>query len=238
MASSGGPPITLELGIAASRDEAVFGSGRPDGRLRREAVLRAIAAGYPTTTGFIDDLAQVQRPDGTHGPWHPGLDADAIHRERTRLRDAAFTLIAGLSMMRDSEIHEIARNSVVEHYGYPAGGTGGDHIQSGPVAGGVDVCDEVVDHDSAVYCSVGIVGVNWGEDPIRMDRQLFSDGDGLGHRFGDPPGFPRQRGVVFVLGGGDDQFVVLAGLAWGEAVTVGDAGVPPGHICFAKRWRC
>jgi len=74
----------------------------------------------PTTTGFIGDLAEVRRPDGASGRWHPGLDADAIRRERTHLRDAAFTLVVGLSMMRDSEIHEITKNSIIDHYGYPA----------------------------------------------------------------------------------------------------------------------
>jgi hypothetical protein len=112
--------LTLELGMTPSRCEAVFGIGRPDGRRRREAVMQAIAAGHPTTTGLIDDLAQARRPDGTSGPWHPGLDADAIRRERTHLRDAAFTLVVGLSMMRDSEIHEITKNSIIDHYGYPA----------------------------------------------------------------------------------------------------------------------
>ncbi|MFI5540647.1 hypothetical protein ACIA5H_30060 [Nocardia sp. NPDC051900] len=156
--------LTLELGIAASRDEAVFGSGRPDGRRRREAVLQAIAAGHPTTTGFIDDLAQVQRPDEIHGPWHPGLDADAIHRERTRLRDAAFTLIAGLSMMRDSEIHEIARNSVVEHYGYPAV-TSTKHKHdpalprktwwiTAPVAEAITVAEQLSVHPDRVFAPV------------------------------------------------------------------------------------
>jgi hypothetical protein len=82
--------------------------------------VQAIASGHPTTTCLIDDLAEVRRLDGASGPWHSGLDADAIRRERTRLRDAAFTLVVGLSMMRDSEIHEITKNSIIDHYGYPA----------------------------------------------------------------------------------------------------------------------
>lgn len=64
--------------------------------------------------GAIDGLAQVTRPDGTTGPWHIGLDPDAVRRELSFLRDAAFTLVVGLSMMRDSKIHEITKGSVVE----------------------------------------------------------------------------------------------------------------------------
>jgi hypothetical protein len=37
-----------------------------------------------------------------------------------RLRDASFCLVAALSMMRDSEIHEIRRCAVVQHYNAPA----------------------------------------------------------------------------------------------------------------------
>jgi hypothetical protein len=36
------------------------------------------------------------------------------------LRNACYTLVVGLSMMRDSEVHEIAPGSVVEYYGTPA----------------------------------------------------------------------------------------------------------------------
>jgi hypothetical protein len=36
------------------------------------------------------------------------------------LRNACYTLVVGLSMMRDSEVHEITPGSVVEYYGTPA----------------------------------------------------------------------------------------------------------------------
>jgi hypothetical protein len=83
-------------------------------------VRTAITTGHPTTTGVIDDLAHVQYPDGTSGPWHPGLDPAAISYERLVLGNACYVLVVGLSMMRDSEIHEIAHGSLVEHYGTPA----------------------------------------------------------------------------------------------------------------------
>jgi hypothetical protein len=36
------------------------------------------------------------------------------------LRNACYVLVVGLSMMRDSEAHEIVRDSIVEYYGTPA----------------------------------------------------------------------------------------------------------------------
>jgi len=56
-------------------------------------------------------------PDGSSGPWHPGLDSAAVAREWLALRNAAFVLVIGLSMMRDSEIHGITKGSFIEHYG-------------------------------------------------------------------------------------------------------------------------
>ena len=36
------------------------------------------------------------------------------------LRNACYLVVIGLSLMRDSEVHEITRGSIVEHYGTPA----------------------------------------------------------------------------------------------------------------------
>lgn len=90
------------------------------GHRRVAQVRQAIADGHPTTTGLLDDLVQVRRNDGTNGPWHGGLAPTAIRQERRMLRNACFVLAVGLSMMRDSEIHEIVPGSIVEHYGTPA----------------------------------------------------------------------------------------------------------------------
>jgi integrase len=40
--------------------------------------------------------------------------------ECVALRNACYIFVASLSMMRDSEVRAITRNSVVEHYGAPA----------------------------------------------------------------------------------------------------------------------
>ena len=114
--------IILLLGV---RNGQRAGATIPDKRglsnkRHRQMVLDAIASGHRTTTGLVSDLAQATRPDGTRGPWHPGLDAMAIQREKIVLRNACFILVVALSMMRDSEVHEITKGSLVEHYGYPA----------------------------------------------------------------------------------------------------------------------
>ncbi|MFZ2175776.1 MAG: hypothetical protein WAW17_17415 [Rhodococcus sp. (in: high G+C Gram-positive bacteria)] len=112
--------LTLMMGWKSSCVTNIFDGRRAVGRRRIAQVEHAIADGHPTTTGVIDDLALVQRGDGTSTPWHPGLNPVAIGHERRMLRNACFILVVGLSMMRDSEIHEITPGSIVEYYGTPA----------------------------------------------------------------------------------------------------------------------
>jgi integrase len=112
--------LTLLLGWRRGLQASTFGDRRAAGRRRVTQVRNAIAAGHRTTRGVIDDLAHVRRGDGTSGPWHSGLSPTAIRHERLMPRNACFVLVVGLSMMRDSEIHEIGPGSLVEHYGTPA----------------------------------------------------------------------------------------------------------------------
>ena len=87
---------------------------------KRTKVYAALADGRPTTYGVIDDLATVTLPDGSTRPWHPSLSRYAVTDERIALRNAAFTLVIALSMMRDNEIHEIERGSIIEYFASPA----------------------------------------------------------------------------------------------------------------------
>ncbi|MFE3173086.1 integrase [Amycolatopsis sp. NPDC059090] len=131
------------------------------GTQRRARVLDAVHAGHRTTTGLIDDLARTTRPDGTTGPWHPGLDPREIHRLLPKLRDAAFCLVAALSMMRDSEIHEICRGAVVDHFNAPAIASSLDKGHPGrpgkywwitaPVAEAIAVAEAVSTHHERVF---------------------------------------------------------------------------------------
>lgn len=112
--------LMLLLGYERDRYVAFSEAYGPLHRQRRARVLEEVAKGRTTTQALAGEVVQTARPDGSTGPWHPGIGPRALKHLRTALRDAAFTLVVGLSMMRDSEIREILRNSVVEHYSTPA----------------------------------------------------------------------------------------------------------------------
>lgn len=112
--------LTLLLGYKPVVRTQIAQTDRPGKRRRRTLILDAVAEGRTTTHALTGELLQVTRPDGSIGPWHPGLDQRTLFEAKKALRDAAFVLVVGLSMMRDSEIHEILRNPVVDHYNTPA----------------------------------------------------------------------------------------------------------------------
>jgi hypothetical protein len=134
------------------------------GNERQLRVLAALRAGHRTTTSLVDDLVQTTRLDGTTGPWHPGLDPFEINRMLPKLRDAAFCLVAALSMMRDSEIHEICRGAVVEHYNAPAiastldkgrpGRPGKHWWVTAPVAEAIAVAEAISTHRDRVFAPI------------------------------------------------------------------------------------
>ncbi len=86
----------------------------------REQVDQAVAAGRTVVGGLGRSCTEVLRLDGGRGPWHPGMSPTDVSLELLQLRNACYVLVAGLTMMRDSEVREITRGSVVEHYGSPA----------------------------------------------------------------------------------------------------------------------
>jgi len=126
--------LTVMLGWKRCCTATVFGCNRAAGRERMARFDRAVASGHPTTTGVIDDLAMAGRGDGTTRTWHPGLAPRSIALELRMLRNACYVLVVALSMMRDSEIHEIAPGSIVEYFGTPAiKSTKGKHDPNLPV---------------------------------------------------------------------------------------------------------
>ncbi len=111
--------LTLLLGYEAQRRTA-FASFCQTTARRRKLIEDAVAAGRTTTHALTGDLFQVTHGDGSIGAWHPGIDPRALRDLKIMLRGAAFLLVVGLTMMRDSEIHEIQRECLVEHYSTPA----------------------------------------------------------------------------------------------------------------------
>ena len=93
----------------------------PAGQARRRRILDAIDDGFPTRFGFTTTpLTEVDRPDGTCGPWVTGFDRVMVSKELTQLRNAAYIFVAIMTMMRDSEVQGIAKGSIRSHYGAPA----------------------------------------------------------------------------------------------------------------------
>jgi len=95
--------LTLTLGWKATCAATLFGRNRISSLQPIARVEHALAHGHPTTTGVIDDLARIELRDGTYAVWHPGLAPQTIGLELRMLRNACYTLVVGLSMMRDSE---------------------------------------------------------------------------------------------------------------------------------------
>lgn len=112
--------ITLLLGIVPRRSSHMFAPGDRRTAPNRRRVLDAVEAGRITYHPLLDDPLQVTRPDGSTGPWHPGVHPRDLVVLRLILRNAAYVLVGGLSMMRDGELQEIVRGSVVEYYNSPA----------------------------------------------------------------------------------------------------------------------
>lgn len=153
--------LTLMLGVQRAYSPNGFGTGLPSGRQRIARVEHAVADGHRTTTGVIDDLAMIQHRDGTRAPWHTGLHPRALALERRMLRNACYLLVVALSMMRDSEIHEITPGSIVDYYGTPAiKSTKGKHDPNlpikhwwitAPVAEAVVVAEQLAAHQDRLF---------------------------------------------------------------------------------------
>jgi hypothetical protein len=105
--------------IGVAQPTTVFAATAPHGRQLRARVEELAAEGR-TQSGLLCDLTQVDRPDGTAGPWCMSLYPQRLWIEFTALRNAALVFVTALSMMRDSEVREVLKDSVVEHYGSPA----------------------------------------------------------------------------------------------------------------------
>ena len=92
-----------------------------NGQARRRRIIDAIDNGFPTRFGFTSlQRTEVDRPDGTRGPWINGFDRVMVSKELTQLRNAAYIFVAIMTMMRDSEVQGITKGSIRSHYGAPA----------------------------------------------------------------------------------------------------------------------
>ncbi|MFD9223507.1 hypothetical protein ACFWDI_26705 [Streptomyces sp. NPDC060064] len=97
---------------------------------RRAAALAAVQAGRYRITdgnaGYRDlpvdgaHFVHVPLPDGTSGPWRTSITPQQLGAELRALQAACYVFATALSMMRDSEIQELQRGALAEHFGSPA----------------------------------------------------------------------------------------------------------------------
>lgn len=90
---------------------------------RRQSQIRSLLAGgglKSTPGGLRTQPTSVQRLDGSFGPWISGFDPATIREQLAVLRTACYIFTAALTMMRDSELLSIPKNSVSTFHGTPA----------------------------------------------------------------------------------------------------------------------
>lgn len=170
---------TQKSGIASNRHAGVE-------RIRQRA-RQMVAEGRGVPGGMLTEYAQVTREDGTTGPWHPGLCPRTLAHESTALRTATYLFVAALSMMRDSELREITRGSVVEHYGAPAVASTKRKLDEDlprerwwitePVAEAIAVAEQLSWHPKLIFVGADGAGLEEGED--LPDSPWFYSGSAL-----------------------------------------------------------
>ncbi|WP_328331413.1 MULTISPECIES: hypothetical protein [unclassified Streptomyces] len=149
--------------VGVAQPTTVFPATAPHGRQLRAYVEELVAEGR-TQSGLLGDLTQVDRPDGTAGSWRRSLYPQRLWIEFTALRNAAPVFVTALSMMRDSAVREILKDSVVEHYGSPAVKSTLHKLNPNlpvkhwwiiePVAQAVQTAAELSVHDTLAFASV------------------------------------------------------------------------------------
>lgn len=177
--------LTLLLGSHPRRLSGLFGTYEPHLRSNRALVMDAVAADRITNHPFTTQMSQVSRSDGSIGPWHPGLFRSDIRFHRYTLRDAAFVLVAALSMMRDSEIAEIERGNIVQYFNSPA--IASRHIKGDPnlprqhwwitepVAEAIAIAEAVSEHPERVFAPVNRPGRDYSTNGVGMISSFITD---------------------------------------------------------------
>ena len=155
----------LSLLITSGHSKHLFAeTQRADIRARRDKIHRAVTTGrVPLVVGGLKTRASdVTRTDGSSGPWIEGFDPATIREQLKILRNACYAFCAALTMMRDSELLSIKKDSLTTFHGAPAvksqlrKGRRGTHLRNWwiiePVAQAIAVAERLT-HGEEVFAS-------------------------------------------------------------------------------------
>lgn len=138
---------------------------------------------------LIENPALVESAAGELLPWVEGMSTQRLWKELVMARTACYIFVAALSMLRDSELQGIVRDSVVQHFGYPAirtkkfkhDRTRAEHHWwiIDPVAKALKVAESISDHPSKVFAPVRETqadnGLIWAHKDIKKFIRHIND---------------------------------------------------------------
>lgn len=108
----------LSLLVTNGRTRGLFSGGR-----KAPAALKSAVMDHKHRAQVFDlmpDACPVETAVEGTVPWIKGVTPQRLWHEAVALRTACYIFVAALSMLRDSELQGILRDSVVQHYGAPA----------------------------------------------------------------------------------------------------------------------
>ncbi|MGP5484598.1 hypothetical protein ACTXMZ_16615 [Brachybacterium alimentarium] len=113
----------LSLLVSDGHSKHLFTDARnPAVRSRRQEIRDALKDGRIRSVpgGLLTRPTEVERLDGSRGPWIDGFDPATIREQIKILRNACYVFCAALTMMRDSELLSIKKGSLTTFHGSPA----------------------------------------------------------------------------------------------------------------------
>lgn len=155
----------------------------------RSAVFEAVEAGRAEVGGL-----RVNRHLIDGRPWHDDFSPRTLGIQQGHLRTACYILVAAMSLMRDSEVQEIGRGSVVEYYGAPAVRSvlwknnpeaPTEYWWIHPVAvSAIEVAEKLSLDDKFIFSSTKETEVTAGVDAVRLIDKFVAFVNEHGERMG------------------------------------------------------
>jgi hypothetical protein len=106
--------------VSNGRSSMLFAGNPKTSNPRRAQVMRVFMQQRIVPVNLVSNAASVVRADGETAPWISEVSAVQLRNELVQLRTACYIFVAALSLLRDSELQGIMRDSIVQHFGAPA----------------------------------------------------------------------------------------------------------------------